>query len=93
MRWLYLTVVVLFVAATILFALQNVEPVTMSFLEFGIRAPLAVLAAVVYVLGAVAGGSVFALLIGGPKLGCKTTTPHATKARLIISTTPSRLAH
>ena len=62
MRWLYLTVVVLFVAATILFALQNVEPVTMSFLEFGIRAPLAVLAAVVYVLGAVAGGSVFALL-------------------------------
>jgi uncharacterized integral membrane protein len=60
MRWLYLTVVVLFVAATILFALQ--KPVTMSFLECGIRAPLAVLAAVVYVLGAVAGGSVFALL-------------------------------
>ena len=43
MRWLYLTVVVLFVAATILFALQNVEPVTMSFLECGIRAPLAVI--------------------------------------------------
>jgi uncharacterized integral membrane protein len=62
MRWLYLTVVVLFVAATILFALQNVEPVTMSFLGFGIRAPLAVLAAVAYVLGAVTGGSVFALL-------------------------------
>ena len=62
MRWLYLTVVVLFVAATILFALQNVEPVTMSFLGFGIRAPLAVLAAVAYVLRAVTGGSVFALL-------------------------------
>jgi hypothetical protein len=29
MRWLYLTVVVLFVAATILFDLQNVAPVTM----------------------------------------------------------------
>ena len=62
MRWVYLTVVVLFVAATIIFVLQNVEAVTMSFLGLSVRAPLAVLAAVAYVLGTVTGGSLFALL-------------------------------
>jgi putative membrane protein len=62
MRWVYLTVVILVVAATIIFVLQNVEAVTMSFLGLSIRAPLALLAAVAYVLGAVTGGSVFALV-------------------------------
>ena len=62
MRWVYLAVVVLFVAATIIFVLQNVDVVTMSFLGLSIRAPLALLAAVAYVLGAVTGGSLFALL-------------------------------
>ena len=32
MRWIYLTVVVLFVAATVIFVFQNVAVVTMSFL-------------------------------------------------------------
>ncbi len=62
MRWVYLTVVVLFVAATIIFVVQNVEAVTMSFLGLSVRAPLAVLAAVAYVVGTVTGGSLFALL-------------------------------
>ena len=62
MRWVYLTVVVLFAAATIIFVVQNVEVVTMSFLGLSVRAPLAVLAAVAYVLGAVTGGSLYALL-------------------------------
>ena len=62
MRWVYLTVVVLFVAAAIIFAFQNVEAITMSFLGLSVRAPLAVLAAVAYILGAVTGGSLFALL-------------------------------
>ena len=74
MRWLYLTIVVLFVAATILFALQNVGPVTMSFLGFSIHAPLALLAAVAYLLGAVSGGSVFVLLRKSVK-GSRTTRP------------------
>jgi hypothetical protein len=34
----------------------------MSFLGFSIRAPLAILIAAVYVVGAVTGGSLFALL-------------------------------
>jgi uncharacterized integral membrane protein len=62
MRWLYLTLIVLFVLAMIIFAVQNLEQVTMSFLGFRARAPLAVLSAIVYLLGAVTGGSLYALL-------------------------------
>jgi putative membrane protein len=62
MRWIYLAIVIVFVAAIIIFAVQNLAAVTMSFLGFSVRAPLAVMAAVVYVIGAITGGSVFALL-------------------------------
>jgi lipopolysaccharide assembly protein A len=62
MRWVYLAVVVLFVAAMIVFAIQNREAVTMAFLGFSIRAPLALLATGVYILGAITGGSLLALL-------------------------------
>ncbi len=62
MRWVYLIVIVVFVAAIVFFAIQNLELVTMSFLGFSVRAPLAVLAVVVYILGAITGGSLFALL-------------------------------
>jgi uncharacterized integral membrane protein len=62
MRWIYLTVIVLFVAATILFGIQNRELVTMSFLRFEVRAPLAILSVVFYLLGAATGVSLFALL-------------------------------
>jgi putative membrane protein len=61
MRWGYLTLIILLVAITLIFILQNREAVTMSFFGFSIRAPLAVLIAGVYVLGAVTGGSLFAL--------------------------------
>jgi uncharacterized integral membrane protein len=62
MRWFYLAVIVLFAAATIIFALQNFEIVTISFLGSNLRVPLALLVAVVYLLGAATGGSLFALL-------------------------------
>ena len=62
MRWIYLAVIILIAAATIIFALQNFEIVTMSFLGFNARVPLAVLVGVVYILGAATGGSLFALL-------------------------------
>ena len=41
MRWIYLAVIILFVAATVIFALQNFEVVTMSFLGINARVPLA----------------------------------------------------
>jgi lipopolysaccharide assembly protein A len=62
MRWVYVIVVVVFVAAMILFAIQNREVVTMSFLGFSLSAPLAILAAIAYVLGGITGGSLYALL-------------------------------
>lgn len=62
MRWIYLAIVILFAVATIIFAFQNLERVTMSFLGLSTRAPLAVLVAVVYFVGALTGSSLFALL-------------------------------
>ena len=62
MRWVHIVVIALFAAVIIVFVVQNLAPVTMAFLGFSVRAPLAVLAAVVYLLGAVTGGSLFALL-------------------------------
>jgi len=71
MRWIHIIIVVLFVAAIAVFALQNLGAVTMTFLGFSVRAPLAVMVAVVYVLGMVTGGSLFSLVrrsIEGSKL-------------------------
>jgi uncharacterized integral membrane protein len=62
MRWLYLAVIVLFALATLIFAVQNLEAVTVSFLGFENTAPLAVLAILLYVLGALTGGSLLAFL-------------------------------
>jgi lipopolysaccharide assembly protein A len=62
MRWLNIIIVVLFALATAIFALQNLQTVTLGFLGFSIGAPLALLVVVVYVLGMVTGGSLFALL-------------------------------
>jgi uncharacterized integral membrane protein len=62
MRWIYLVIIILFAAATIIFSLQNFEIVTVSFLGSNARVPLALLVAVVYLFGAMTGGSLFALL-------------------------------
>jgi uncharacterized integral membrane protein len=62
MRWVYLAVIILFAFATLIFAVQNLEAITVSFLGFESTAPLAVLTILVYVLGAFAGGSLLAFL-------------------------------
>jgi putative membrane protein len=62
MRWVYLIIIVVFVVAVLLFTIQNLGMVTMAFLGFSARAPLAVLTAIVYILGAATGASVLALL-------------------------------
>jgi uncharacterized integral membrane protein len=62
MRWAYLAVIALFVLAILVFALQNREVVTMSFMSVRARAPLALLTIVVYLLGAGTGGSLLVLL-------------------------------
>lgn len=62
MRWLYIAIVVVFVAAAVDFSLQNTQMVSVSFLASTIAAPLAIVVFVVYVLGAATGGSLYALL-------------------------------
>jgi lipopolysaccharide assembly protein A len=62
MRWVYLIIIIVFVAALVIFGIQNLQTATMSFLGFSVSAPLVVLAVVVYVLGAITGGSLYALL-------------------------------
>ena len=62
MRWIHIAIVTLFAAATLIYFLQNPEAVSVDFLRFSVRAPLAVVALAFYVLGAISGGSVFSLL-------------------------------
>ena len=62
MRWVHLTIIALFAVVTLIFAVQNLDAVTLAFLGYSIRVPIALATLVVYVLGAVTGGSVYALL-------------------------------
>ena len=62
MRWVHLAIIIALAAATLVFALQNFQGVTVVFLGLRITAPLAVLVAVIYLLGMATGGSVWALM-------------------------------
>jgi len=62
MRRVYLVVIVIFVAAALIFAVQNLESVTVSFLGFNVSTRLAFLVFIIYALGAITGGSLFGLL-------------------------------
>jgi lipopolysaccharide assembly protein A len=62
MRWFHIAVVGLFALATIIFAAQNLEIVNVTFLGFNARVPLALLIALIYVLGMATGGSLWAIL-------------------------------
>jgi len=57
-----MTIIVLFAAATVIFLVQNREIVSMDFLGFSVRTPLALMAAIFYLLGAITGSSAFVLL-------------------------------
>jgi lipopolysaccharide assembly protein A len=62
MRWVHGAVVVVFAGAMLVFVVQNFPPVTMAFLGFSVRLPMALMAMVIYVLGMATGGSLWALL-------------------------------
>lgn len=62
MRWIHTAVIVLFAAAILVFAVQNLQTVTMSFLGFSATLPLALMAIIVYLLGMATGGSLWTLL-------------------------------
>ena len=60
MRLIYLLIIIVFALATLIFAVQNLAVVTVSFLTMNHAAPLALLLLVIYVL--VTGSSLLALL-------------------------------
>ena len=62
MRWVHIIVIAVFVAVVLIFVFQNLVVVTTAFLGFSLRAPLAIIAVIMYVLGALTGGSLYALL-------------------------------
>jgi putative membrane protein len=62
MRWLHMTVVAVVAIVFLIFAVQNLQLVTASFLGFRFTAPLALLFVIVYVLGMATGGGVWSLM-------------------------------
>ena len=62
MRWFHLALIVLLATITLVFAIQNFQIVTVSFLRISAQTPLAFLIALIYLLGALTGGSLLALL-------------------------------
>ena len=62
MRWFHLVVIILLAAAIIIFAAQNFQTVTVSFLRFSAQTPLALLIVVIYLLGTATGSILLALV-------------------------------
>ncbi len=62
MRSLYLAIICLLTVVTLVFAVENMEIVSVDFLWFGIRLPLAFLVVAVYIIGMATGSSVWALI-------------------------------
>ena len=62
MRWIIIVVSVVFVAAVLVFAIQNFQKRHGGLPEHADGAPLAVLVIVIYLLGMVTGGSVWTLI-------------------------------
>ena len=71
MRWFHLAVIVLLATITLVFVIQNFQIVTVSFLHISAQTPLAFLITLIYLLGALTGSSMLALLrrsIAGARL-------------------------
>ena len=62
MRIFYLVLLVLLVGITALFAVQNLQTITVTFFDWSVTLPIAIVVAGAYVLGMVSGGSVLAFL-------------------------------
>ncbi len=64
MRILLGLILLIFLAAVGLFAVQNTQPVTVAFWSWGVTAPMALLAIGAYLLGMISGWNVVAFLRG-----------------------------
>ena len=62
MRWFHIAVIAILGVVTLILLLQNFHGVTFSFLNLSLTMPLAILIAVIYVMGAATGGSLWGLI-------------------------------
>jgi lipopolysaccharide assembly protein A len=62
LRYVYIALIVVLTASVLLFKLQNLEQVTVSFLSASFTLPVSVLLVLIYVLGMLTGGFVLALV-------------------------------
>ncbi len=62
MRYVQGFLLLIFLGAVAIFALQNREPVELQFLNWGLRAPLALEVVAVYLLGMISGWTVVAFV-------------------------------
>ncbi|MBN2400095.1 MAG: LapA family protein [Candidatus Aminicenantes bacterium] len=62
MRIFYLVLLFLLVGVTALFALQNLQTITVTFLSWSVTLPIAVVVIGAYAMGMISGGSVLAFL-------------------------------
>ena len=72
MRWVFLAAVVVLAIIVVIFAVQNSGVVNLTLFHISLRAPLAFLALVFYVLGALTGAAAFAAvryLVEGTRRG------------------------
>ena len=62
MRYVYMSLVVAFVAIVLLFKIQNLETVTVSLFNVSATLPVSLLVFLIYVLGMLTGGFVLATM-------------------------------
>lgn len=75
MRWVFLAAVVILGVIVVIFAVQNFAAVNLTLFHVSLRAPLAFLALLFYVLGALTGAAVFSAvryLVEGTRRGWRT---------------------
>jgi uncharacterized integral membrane protein len=62
MRIVYLVLIVLLAAVTLLFAVQNMQTITVAFFNWSVTLPIALVIIGAYALGMATGGSLLAFL-------------------------------
>jgi len=62
MRILYLLLIILLAGVTVLFALQNLQTITVTFLNWSVTLPIALVIIGAYTLGMATGGSLMAFV-------------------------------
>lgn len=75
MRYVYTGLVVVFTAMVLLFNIQNLQAVTVSFLTFSVTMPVSLIVIATYVLGMATGGALLTLVRSWVRRSRRRPTP------------------